>query len=195
MLKLYIICPLYLKMASAWKRDERKYLPEFIYGGIDGAVTTFAVVTGAIGASLSASIILILGLANLVADGFSMAISNYLSTKSLTDLHRHRTDYQLIRRENLHPLKTALATFVSFAVIGSIPLISFVAAAFSPFLVPYQFTLSFILTGIALLFVGAVKGTIIKKHPFQSSLETLIIGGIAALLAYVVGAVVKVLVS
>lgn len=58
------------------------YLKDFIYGAIDGAVTTFAVVSGVAGANLSSSIILILGVANLVADGFSMAISNYLGTRA-----------------------------------------------------------------------------------------------------------------
>ena len=64
------------------KSVERKYLPEFVYGGIDGSVTTFAIVSGVIGATLNSSVVLILGFANLFADGFSMAISNYLSTQS-----------------------------------------------------------------------------------------------------------------
>jgi VIT1/CCC1 family predicted Fe2+/Mn2+ transporter len=54
----------------------------FVYGAIDGAVTTFAIVTGVVGASLSPSIIIILGFANLLADGFSMAIGNYLAVKT-----------------------------------------------------------------------------------------------------------------
>ena len=58
------------------------YLSDFVYGGIDGSVTTFAIVAGVIGASLSPTIVLILGFANLFADGFSMAVGNYLSTKS-----------------------------------------------------------------------------------------------------------------
>ena len=58
------------------------YLRDWIYGGIDGSVTTFAVVTGVSGAHLSARIILILGVANLLADGFSMAASNYLGTRT-----------------------------------------------------------------------------------------------------------------
>lgn len=57
-------------------------LEDFVYGATDGAVTTFAVVAGVIGASLSPSIVLILGFANLLADGFSMAIGNYLATKA-----------------------------------------------------------------------------------------------------------------
>lgn len=56
-------------------------LEDFVYGATDGAVTTFAVVAGVMGASLSPSIVLILGFANLLADGFSMAIGNYLATK------------------------------------------------------------------------------------------------------------------
>ena len=58
------------------------YLRDFIYGAIDGAVTTFAVVAGARGANLSNSVVVILGVANLLADGFSMAVSNYLGTRA-----------------------------------------------------------------------------------------------------------------
>jgi VIT1/CCC1 family predicted Fe2+/Mn2+ transporter len=59
-----------------------KYIKSVVYGGLDGIVTTFAVVAGVNGASLSAGIVLILGFANLVADGLSMAIGDFLSTKS-----------------------------------------------------------------------------------------------------------------
>ena len=62
--------------------SSQNYLREFVYGGIDGAVTTFAVVAGAVGANLDISIILILGFANLLADGFSMSVGAYLSAKS-----------------------------------------------------------------------------------------------------------------
>lgn len=58
------------------------YLRDWIYGGIDGSVTTFAVVTGVAGASLSPAIVVILGVANLLADGFSMAASNYSGTRT-----------------------------------------------------------------------------------------------------------------
>ncbi|MFZ2101507.1 MAG: VIT1/CCC1 transporter family protein [Oricola sp.] len=61
------------------------YLRDFVYGGIDGAVTTFAIVAGVVGASLSAHIVIILGLANLLADGLSMAASNYSGTKTEVD--------------------------------------------------------------------------------------------------------------
>lgn len=58
------------------------YLGEMVYGGIDGSVTTFAVVAGASGAGLSSSVVLILGFANLIADGFAMSVGSYLSAKS-----------------------------------------------------------------------------------------------------------------
>jgi VIT1/CCC1 family predicted Fe2+/Mn2+ transporter len=60
----------------------QNYLRDWIYGGIDGAVTTFAVVSGVVGAQLSPWVILVMGFANLFADGFSMAASNFLGTRA-----------------------------------------------------------------------------------------------------------------
>ncbi len=67
------------------KGQRSSYVRDYVYGGIDGAITTFAIVAGVFGAALSSNIILILGLANLLADGFSMAASNYSGTKTLID--------------------------------------------------------------------------------------------------------------
>ena len=64
---------------------EHSYLRDWIYGGIDGTVTTFAVVSGVAGAGLSPAVVLILGFANLLADGFSMAASNFAATRSEKD--------------------------------------------------------------------------------------------------------------
>lgn len=61
---------------------DASYLRDWVYGGIDGAVTTFAIVAGSVGAGLSTTVILILGVANLLADGFSMAAANYSGSKS-----------------------------------------------------------------------------------------------------------------
>ena len=63
-------------------RRFQDYLGEFVYGGIDGSVTTFAVVAGSAGAGLESSIVIILGFANLIADGFAMSVGSFLSTKS-----------------------------------------------------------------------------------------------------------------
>lgn len=166
---------------------ERKYLPEFVYGGIDGSVTTLAVIAGAMGASLSAGIVIILGFANLIADGFSMAISNYLSVRSQVELHRNHRDSPEYKREARHPLKTGFATFISFILVGFIPLFSFVLAYFMPSIDQYKVTASIILTGLAFLFVGGMKGLIVKKPIVHSALETLLIGGVAAALAFLIG--------
>jgi vacuolar iron transporter family protein len=71
------------------------YLGQFVYGGIDGCVTTFAVVSGAVGANLDSSIIIILGFANLLADGFSMSVGAYLSAKAEQDSYakHERTEH------------------------------------------------------------------------------------------------------
>ena len=64
---------------------EASYLRDWSYGGSDGAVTTFAIVCGVVGANYSTSVILVLGAANIVADGFSMAASNYTGSKAEND--------------------------------------------------------------------------------------------------------------
>ena len=168
------------------EKTERKYLAEFVYGAIDGTITTLAIVAGAIGASLSSAVILILGFANLFADGFSMAISNYLSKKSERDL-KNRTPKN-------YPRKTALVTFVSFLVVGFIPLLSFVIAPFSEAIKSNQFTLSFVLTGLALITVGFVKGKVTRKNKLKSSIETLLIGGFASLIAFLTGYLLKMII-
>ena len=67
-------------------QTKHSYLRDFVYGAIDGTVTTFAVVSGVAGAGLSTGVIIVLGIANLVGDGFSMAASNYLGTKTEEEL-------------------------------------------------------------------------------------------------------------
>lgn len=66
-------------------KNKNSYVSDWILGGIDGAVTTFAIVAGVVGAALEWHVIIILGLANLLADGFSMAASNYSAVKSDAD--------------------------------------------------------------------------------------------------------------
>ena len=81
---------------------KQSYLSDFVYGGIDGAVTTFAVVSGVAGAGLSPIVILVLGLANLLGDGFSMAAANFLGIRADHQrLHRVREEER--REIELHP--------------------------------------------------------------------------------------------
>lgn len=94
---------------------QHNYLRDWIYGGIDGSVTTFAVVTGVVGAELSPAVIVIMGFANLLADGFSMAASNFLGTRSEHDdirriaaiEHRHIEDAPEGEREEVRQIFAA----------------------------------------------------------------------------------------
>ena len=70
------------------------YLRDWVYGGIDGTVTTFAIMAGVVGASLSSSVVVILGIANLLADGFSMDAANYTGTKAEQDEYQQLRDME-----------------------------------------------------------------------------------------------------
>lgn len=154
-------------------KNLRKYLPDIVFGGIDGLVTTFAVISGVVGASLSSGIILILGFANLFADGFSMGVSNYLSKKSESDLEQSKLVVK--------PQMSGLVTFLSFIVIGFVPIFAFLVP------VQNQFFLSCVLTGAAFFSVGYFKGSVTGKSKFKSAMETFLIGALAAFIAYYVG--------
>jgi len=213
------------------------YLRDFVYGGIDGAVTTFAVVSGVVGAELATKVILILGAANLLADGFSMASSNFLGTKAERDAHarleaterRHIEEFpegekeeirQIIRRKGLDgdilehvvdritgdrevwvrtmlteeyglplairsPWLAALSTFAAFLVCGLAPLVPFVLR------VPHAFACAAIFTGVVFLAIGSVKSLWSVASWWRSGVETLLVGALAAGLAYGAGVLLK----
>lgn len=218
---------------------DKTYIGEFVYGGIDGAITTFAVVSGAAGAEAGLYWVLIFGFANLIADGFSMSVGNYFSTKAERDnFEKHKAieywevdnlrekEVQEIReiyeakgfkgelleqvvdvitadkdvwvdtmmkeelemtKDDKTPIKTAFATFLSFNIIGIIPLLSYIAAAFFSIKLDNLFLLSCIATGIALAIVGYLKSRVTEKYWLQGVAETLALGGLAAFFAYFVG--------
>jgi VIT1/CCC1 family predicted Fe2+/Mn2+ transporter len=87
-------------VAEPHRQAQGRYLKSVVYGGLDGIVTTFAVVAGVTGASLSSGIVLILGFANLIADGLSMAIGDYLSTKAENEYHRAERAREVWEVEN-----------------------------------------------------------------------------------------------
>lgn len=219
-----------------------KYLGEFVYGGIDGCVTTFAVVSGAVGAGLDSAVILILGFANLIADGFSMSVGAYLSAKSERDkYYKHRSierkavddfpeeerneileiykrkgfEGELLHqvvdvitsnkeqwvddmmkeelemvKEDKSPFLMGLNTFISFLVIGLIPLFIYVWDYIYP-LHTNLFLVSSIFTGIGFIFVGWVKSRVTESKIWRSILETLFLGTFAAALSFVVGDVIE----
>lgn len=156
------------------KTGIKNYLPSIVYGGSDGAVTTFSVMAGAAGAGIPARIVIILGLANLFADGFSMASADYLSEDSKNNTTR------------LENMKSALATFASFILIGSVPLI--------PFLYSLNnienkniFLVSILLTLITFIMIGYLRGRVLKRNKINTIFQSVIICSIAASVAYFVG--------
>jgi VIT1/CCC1 family predicted Fe2+/Mn2+ transporter len=216
---------------------QHSYLRDWVYGGIDGAVTTFAVVSGVVGAELSVGIILIVGGANILADGFSMAASNYLGTKTEMDQLKHleiveyrhieldpegereevRQIYQAkgfegeeLRRvvelitsdrerwvrtmlteeyglplEIRSPLSAALSTFASFVLCGLAPLLPFILK------LPRAFSISCLLTGLVFFGIGSVRSKWSAESWLKAGLMTLLIGAIAAGLAYAVGVLLR----
>lgn len=165
-----------------------KFLPEFVYGGIDGTITTFAIVTGSIGAGFSSTVILILGFANLLADGFSMAVGNYLSRKSELEQNGRKS----IQRP---PIKTALATYLSFIFVGVIPLLAYVLALYSAFFAQYQIIISIVFTTAALALIGYIKGVLLNKSKGKYIFETVALGVGASLISYYVGFLIKTLIA
>jgi vacuolar iron transporter family protein len=214
------------------------YLGDAVLGGIDGCVTTFAVVAGALGAGFSGMVIIILGVANVLADGLSMAVSNYLSTRSQheeleearREEERHITEFPEGEREEIrqifaakgfageildrivdtvtqnkklwidtmlteelgfqlearNPFRAGFSTFAAFVVVGLVPLLPFLMAPVVP--ENQRFLISSILTAISFAAVGIAKGIVLKRPLFVSGAQTLLVGGAAAVVAYLVGA-------
>ena len=221
----------------------QNYLRDFVYGSIDGCVTTFAVVSGVIGADLPVNVVVILGFANLFADGFSMAVSNYLGTRAEEQLLRRarRTeenhidiipegeveeireifrqkgfDGELLERvvkvitsdrrlwvETMlqdewglslvgpNARKAAAVTFCAFVAVGFIPLLPFTFSLGKDISSAQLFAASSVLTGLAFFAVGALKSRFGVEHWFRAGAETLLLGGAAATVAYVVGVLLR----
>jgi VIT1/CCC1 family predicted Fe2+/Mn2+ transporter len=218
---------------------DKTYISEFVYGSIDGVVTTFAVVAGASGAELDTSVVIILGMANLIADGFSMSVGNYFSTQASRDNYDRNRNVEAWEIDNMRenevdeirqiyaakgfsgdlleqivaqitsnrelwldtmmreelglmkddktPLKTASVTFLSFIFIGIIPLVAYLFGASIAGGSQKLFIISCISTGFALLLIGQLKSIVTAKSRLRGSLETLLLGGLAAFVAYYVG--------
>jgi VIT1/CCC1 family predicted Fe2+/Mn2+ transporter len=216
-----------------------QYIGDMVYGGLDGIVTTFAIVSGVAGAGLGSGVILILGLANLLADGLSMAAGAYLSLKSereYYDRERQREAWEVehfpegertemlelygaqgysdedaetlvaiqsqyqeqwvdammvqelgLLPDDRKPVLSGVATFCAFLVAGSVPLLTYFAGLFVTIDPGLAFGISILLSGLALFGLGAAKVLITERSWFRSGLEMLVVGGIAAGVAYLVG--------
>lgn len=176
------------------------YLGEFVYGGIDGSVTTFAVVAGASGGGLSSSIIIILGFANLFADGFSMSIGAYLSAKTnkqYSDLKKVKNGEQVeVDKDEEHksPEMVGVATFISFLTMGIVPLLLYVWAYLYKFNGDL-FLWSSVCTGLGFIVIGLLKSHLTHTSPLKGVFETLALGTLAAVVAYYVGDLLEYMVT
>ena len=157
------------------QKQVRKFLPELVYGANDGIITTFAIVASAIGAQLAIEVVLILGFASLLADGFSMATSSYLSERTASS-RKGQSDHS-------SAVRYATATFVGFVVPGAIPLLTFLL----PLPSAYQFPAAAVLTLLALFVVGASRAVASEMHWRRGGLEMLAVGALAATVAYAIG--------
>ena len=212
------------------------YTGDLVLGAVDGAVTTFSIVAGAAGAGLSTTVAIILGVANVLADGFSMAAGNYLKARAdqqtverfrrMEEMHidqipnaereeirqifaakgfegdvleaivqvittdrKQWVDTMLTEEWGLQlqppePWRAGAATMVAFVVAGSVPLLPLF---FSRGSTQEAFALSAVMTGITFFAIGLARGKI-DGRPLLGGLETLFIGGGAAVVAYFVGA-------
>jgi len=156
-------------------------LRDAVFASNDGLITTFAVVAGAYGASLSPSIVLILGFANLFADGISMSAGTYLGAKSEIEYESAEEKGVL---SHLSPLKNGVVTFMAFVSVGLIPLIPFI------FSIGNMFLFSALLVAVTLFAIGSLRSIFTHKPWFRSGIEMLVIGGIAAFVAFGVGFVI-----
>lgn len=222
------------------------YFKEIIYGGIDGIITTFAVVAGFSGAALSNetttqltfAVVLLFGLANLFADSASMGLGNFLAVKSEQDLYKAARDKEThevrnnsemeyeetitimmqkgfskedsrtlatIYRKNEtywvdfmmnhelvipdsrddNPIYTGLATSASFIIFGIIPLVPFILLTSAT--AEFAFELSILGTFSALVILGLLKWRVIGNSLLKSLFEVVVVGGVAALIAFFVG--------
>ncbi|MEX0931222.1 MAG: VIT1/CCC1 transporter family protein [Candidatus Paceibacterota bacterium] len=133
---------------------------------------------------MSPVLVLVLGYANLLADGFSMAVSNYFSNEAQEDINALTFDKGQNRKESI---KTASMTFLAFISIGMVPLIPFVVGVMGGGLESKHFILSGIFTGVAFAFIGVLKGYVTKQSKVWNAFQTVLIGGVAACIAFYVG--------
>jgi VIT1/CCC1 family predicted Fe2+/Mn2+ transporter len=165
----------------------RHYVREFIYGANDGLITTFAVVAGVAGGGLSLRVVLVIGAANLIADGLSMAVGNYLSIRS----HESVLEAEGLPEEEASPVRHAAATFLAFVLVGAVPLVPYVI----PEVALDRFLASIGLTLLAMFAVGASRAAISNVRWWRAGFEMLALGAIVAALAYGSGALVAALVG
>jgi len=228
-----------------WHQSEGGFLKPIIFGGLDGILTSFAIVAGAAGGGLSPTVVLILGFSNIFADAMSMGVGEFLSSKATNEWilsERRREEWEMenypegeIREmieiymkrgmskedatsvietmakykdffvdtmmqqelelqvpEEDHiqeSMREGLIMFLSFSGFGAMPLLGYVII---PVLLPdmdesHLFTAACLVTGLVLFFLGSVKSKFTNSHWSWSGMETLMLGGACATVAFTIG--------
>jgi len=157
----------------------RHYIRDLIYGANDGLITTFAVVAGVSGGALSSRAVIIIGVANLAADGLSMGVGNYLSIRS----HESARAAQGLVEEEARPARHGIATLLAFVVAGSLPLVPYVLPDLG-----HRAIVSIVLTFTALFGIGALRSLVTIDRWWTAGLEMLGLGFVVAVAAYGAGA-------
>lgn len=159
----------------------RHYIRDVVYGANDGLITTFAVVVGAVGGGLSPRAMLILGAANLFADGLSMGVGNYQSIRA----HESALAAQRVPEQEARPARHGLATLLAFVAVGAVPLVPFALGATVDAGLVWSVTLTFVM----LFTVGALRALVTVERWWVAGLEMLVLGAVVAIAAYAAGAV------
>jgi VIT1/CCC1 family predicted Fe2+/Mn2+ transporter len=163
----------------------KKYLPSFVYGGSDGAVSYFTLMAGAYGAGMSINMLIAIGISNVIADAFSMASADYLSEDSKSKENK---------KENI---KNASVTFISFIILGLFPLSPTIYAYYklSPdsTLPPAIFLMSCVLTFIGFTYIGYLRGKILNRNLINTIFQSIFICTLSASVAYYIGEYVTIL--
>lgn len=180
-----------LRLIDMKKNVNSRLLNLAVFGANDGIITTFAVVAGVSGAKLSASIVLIMGMANIAADALSMTLGNYLGEKSenrVNDLHKKT-------KINNNVIQNSLAIFISFLIAGMIPLLPYILNLVGiSFANITSFDMAILFTSLGLFVIGSLRTFFTKGIWWKNGLEMFLVGSIAAVVAYVTGYFVEKLV-
>ena len=160
----------------------RHYIRDLVYGANDGIITTFAVVAGVAGGDLSTVAVLVVGAANLAADGVAMGVGNLVAIRA------QESALQADGRpeQEAYPWKHGLATLLAFVGAGTVPLLPYAL----PVAIGSQLSVSAAVTMGALFGVGLARAAITRDRWWKSGLEMLALGGVVAVAAYAAGALV-----
>jgi VIT1/CCC1 family predicted Fe2+/Mn2+ transporter len=168
---------------SGVRETARHYIRELIYGANDGVITTFAVVAGVAGGGLPLSAVLVVGAANLFADGLSMGVGNYLAIRA----HESVLDAQALPVEEAFPFRHGVATFAAFVAAGSVPLIPYMIAP-----LPFdRFAASTVFAMVALFTAGALRAAVSTASWWKAGLEMFVLGAAVGAVAFTTGVAVS----